>query len=415
MNAEIITIGTEILLGDILNTNCQYLSKRLSELGVFVYKQTTIGDNPDRIKSAFREAFNNVKLVITTGGLGPTEDDLSKEMAAEFFGMSLELHKESAEHIENFFKRINRPMTNNNLKQAYFPADSIVLKNNKGTAPGCILEKDDCFIICLPGPPFEMTAMFESEVVPFLQKKTSTILVSKTLKVISLGESSMESMVIDLIKNQTNPTIAPYASFGESSLRITANADSVDNAEKLIAPVKKEIYNRLGNNIYGEDNETIESATAKLLLSLNLKIAVAESCTGGLISSRLINFPGISKSFIFGAVTYSNESKISELGVEKDTIDNYGAVSKETAEQMAIGIRNKTNADIGLSVTGVAGPDGGTTDKPVGLVWYAMDFKGIIISNKINVTGDRNLIRNRAAITIIDALRRELLKKEDNK
>jgi len=409
MKAEIIAIGTEILLGDIVNTNSQYISKRLADLGIFVYHQSVVGDNPERIKEAYALAFSRADLVIATGGLGPTKDDLTKEMAAEYFNREMVVDKESLDKIEQFFKRLNRPNVEGNRKQAYFPKGSIIIPNDHGTAPGCIIEDGNKIMIMMPGPPREMVPMFENQVVPYLKKFQDGVLVSKVLRVQGLGESGMEDMVKDIMDAQTNPTIAPYAKDGEAILRITAKANSTEEAEKLIEPVEQQIRQRLGDNIYGVGDTSIEEVVAQMLIEKKLTIATAESCTGGLLAGKLINYPGISAVFMEGAVTYSNESKMKRLGVRKETLEKFGAVSEQTACEMAQGIARNAGTDIGLSVTGIAGPDGGTDQKPVGLVYVGLYIKGEVKVKKLSLWGNRQNIRNRTVLQALDWLRRELL------
>lgn len=408
MRCEILAVGTEILLGDIVNTNAQYISKRLSEEGIFVYHQSVVGDNPDRLKQAYELAFSRADLVITTGGLGPTKDDLTKETAFEYFGMKSVCHEESLKQIKEYFTRINKPLGKTNEKQAYFPEESIVLKNNNGTAPGCIIEEAGKVLAMLPGPPREMKAMFEESVIPYLRKYSKEILVSKVLRVIGVGESAAAELIGDLIDNE-NPTVAPYAKEGEMIFRITARAESEEAANQLISPVEDEIRGILGDNIYGEGETTLEDVLGSMLVERGLTIATAESCTGGMVAGRLINFPGISASLLEGAVTYSNEAKIRRLGVKEDTLNNFGAVSEETAREMAEGIARTSGADIGIATTGIAGPGGGTLEKPVGLVYIAVYYNNEVEVKKLNLTGNRQRIRERTTTILIDMVRRKLL------
>ncbi|MDK2563367.1 competence/damage-inducible protein A [Romboutsia sedimentorum] len=408
MKAEIITVGTEILLGDIVNTNSQYLAKELAIHGIEVYYQNTVGDNEKRLMQAFEESLKRSDIVITTGGLGPTNDDITKEVACKYFNQELKLHQPSLNKIKNYFKKLNIELSENNKKQAYFPDEAIILENNNGTAPGAILRKDNKIIIILPGPPREMKAMFEESVKLYLQKLTDSVLVSKTLRTFGIGESLLEEKVIDIINAQSNPTIAPYAKESEAILRITAKAKNEKEANNLINPVIDEIKNRVGEFIYGEGNTSLEEEVAKIVVDKNMTIAVAESCTGGLVSSSLINYPGISSVFMEGCVTYSNEAKISRLGVKKETLDKYGAVSKETAKEMAEGIAKNFNTNIGLSTTGIAGPEGGSDEKPVGLVYIGIYINGKTTVKKFVFSGDRQCIRVKATKTIINELRLKL-------
>ncbi|MGB9857891.1 MAG: competence/damage-inducible protein A [Dictyoglomaceae bacterium] len=379
MICEILSIGTEILLGNILNTNAQYLSRRLADLGIFVYYQTTVGDNPQRLKKAFEIAFERSDMVIATGGLGPTKDDITKEIASEYFKEKLVLQ------------------------------GSIVLPNDYGTAPGLIFEKNGKILILLPGPPREMIPMFENYVVPYLSKFSNEVLYSKILRLCEIGESYMEEKIIDLIENQTNPTIAPYAKEGEVILRITARAKNEELAKEIIKPIEEEIRKRLGEYIYGEGETTLEETIGKILIEKKLTISIAESCTGGMIISKLINFPGISKVLKEGIVAYSNESKIKRLGVNEKTIKEFGAVSKECAMEMARGIALSSGTKIGLSTTGIAGPEGGTLEKPVGLVYVGLYIDGKLKYKEYRFSGDREKIRTLTTMYALNWLRREIL------
>jgi nicotinamide-nucleotide amidase len=409
MKAEILSVGTEILLGDIVNTNAQYLAKRLADLGISVYHQSVVGDNPERLFEAYRLAFSRADLVITTGGLGPTKDDLTKEVAFEYFGKKSVVHEASLKVLQGHFKDMNRPMTKNNLKQAYFPGDVIIIPNNNGTAPGCIIEEDGKIVVLLPGPPREMKPMFEDTVASYLQKFQEGVLVSKVLRVVGVGESSAAEMLEDILDNQTNPTVAPYAKDGEVTFRITAKANTYEEAAILIEPMEAEIRRRLGSNIYGEGNTTLESVLCEMLVNKKLTIATAESCTGGMVASTLINYPGISSVFMESAVTYSNEAKINRLGVKAETLDKYGAVSSEIAAEMAQGIAKTAGTDIGISTTGIAGPEGGSLEKPVGLVYVGLYINGEVKTKMLRLAGDRQRIRQRATMQLLDWLRRELL------
>jgi nicotinamide-nucleotide amidase len=409
VKAEILSVGTEILLGDIVNTNAQYLAKRLADLGISVYHQSVVGDNPERLFEGFRLALSRADLVIATGGLGPTKDDLTKEIAFEYFGKESVVHEDSLKVLKSHFKDMNRPMTQNNLKQAYFPGDVMVLPNNNGTAPGCIIEEYEKIVVLLPGPPREMKPMFEDSVVTYLQKYQQGVLLSKVLRVVGVGESSAAEILEDILDNQTNPTVAPYAKDGEVTFRITAKADTYEEAEILIEPMEAEIRSRLGSNIYGEGNTTLESVLCEMLVNKKLTIATAESCTGGMVASTLINYPGISSVFMESAVTYSNEAKINRLGVKAETLDKYGAVSSEVAAEMAEGIAKTAGTKIGLSTTGIAGPEGGSMEKPVGLVYVGLYMNGEVKTKMLRLSGDRQRIRQRATMQLLDWLRRELL------
>ncbi len=412
MKAEIITVGTEILLGDILNTNCRYLSRELAAMGIEMYYQITVGDNEERLLKTLEESLNRSDIVICTGGLGPTEDDITKEVCAKYFGYELELHKPSLDAVIERFKHMNRVPTKNNEKQAYFPKEAYILKNDNGTAPGCIMEKEGKMIVVLPGPPKEMESMFENYVKPYLSKLTDDVIESEVLRIIGVGESKVENDILDIIDSQTNPTIATYAKGYECTLRITAKAKSVEEAKELIKPMSDEMKRRFGQSLYATGETSIEEVVAKMLVENNLKIAVAESCTGGMVSASLINYPGISSVFMEGCVTYSNEAKMKSLGVKKETLDVYGAVSDNCAKEMASGVAARYNTNVGIATTGIAGPGGGTDEKPVGLVYFGIYINGKVITKKYVFNGDRQGVRERATRTILNDLRLELLNME---
>lgn len=412
MKAEIITVGTEILLGDILNTNCRYLSRELAAMGIEMYYQITVGDNEERLLKTLEESLNRSDIVICTGGLGPTEDDITKEVCAKYFGYKLELHKPSLDAMIERFKHMNRVPTKNNEKQAYFPKEAYILKSDNGTAPGCIMEKEGKMIVVLPGPPKEMESMFENYVKPYLSKLTDDVIESEVLRIIGVGESKVENDILDIIDSQTNPTIATYAKGYECTLRITAKAKSVEEAKELIKPMSDEMKRRFGQSLYATGETSIEEVVAKMLVENNLKIAVAESCTGGMVSASLINYPGISSVFMEGCVTYSNEAKMKSLGVKKETLDVYGAVSDNCAKEMASGVAARYNTNVGIATTGIAGPGGGTDEKPVGLVYFGIYINGKVITKKYVFNGDRQGVRERATRTILNDLRLELLNME---
>lgn len=409
MIAEIISIGTEILLGDIVNTNARFLSRELAALGISVYFQSVVGDNPERLREVLMEAKSRSDIIITTGGLGPTEDDLSKETAAEVFGASLIEDPIAMNWIKEYFEKRHRTLSENNIKQGLIPEQAITLYNDHGTAPGFILTKEQSSLIMLPGPPLEMEPMFNKGVLPFLKSKQESILESQVLRICGIGEGHMEEEIKDIIISQSNPTIAPYAKRGEVTLRITAKAESTEEARELIEPVKEAIYERLGDNVYGEGDTTLEGVVAEILIKNHLTIATAESCTGGLLSGQLINFPGISEVLKEGFITYSNEAKIKYLNVSSETLNQHGAVSEETAYEMALGVAKVTESDVGISITGIAGPTGGTATKPVGLVYIGVSIGGHVKVKKIMCVGDRQKNRYTAVMNALDFLRRQLL------
>ena len=415
MRAEIISTGTELLLGQIVDTNAAYLSKVLSELGIDLLHRTTVGDNEGRISEAVRLALSRADVVITIGGLGPTEDDLTKETVAESLCIGLVVDDEAAERIRGFFAARNLPMVQSNLKQAVKPVSGRTIPNPVGTAPGAIFEKDGKCVICLPGPPVELIRLVEDSVTPYLRERcgsSTAVIRSRVLRTAGIGESSMEQEVLDLLRSE-NPTVAPLAKTGEAHLRITAKAANDEAAGAMIAEVEAELRRRLGQYIYGTDDETLEQVVVHTLIERGLTIGLAESCTGGLISDRITDVPGSSVAFMAGAVSYSNESKISLLGVSEDTLKKYGAVSSAVAEEMAAGARDAVGADIGVGVTGVAGPGGGTLEKPVGLVYIGLsrrvDGSVRTYSREFRFYGDRRSIKQRAAQSALIVLRSELL------
>ena len=374
MKAEILCVGTELLLGDIVNTNAVYLAKELAKLGINVYHQAVVGDNPERLKASLKEALSRCDLVITTGGLGPTCDDLTKETAAEVLKLPMEENAEELQHIKEYFKKINRTMTDNNRKQALIPKGAVILKNGFGTAPGILAENNGKFLALLPGPPREMRPMFDNELAPILKKYTGKTLVSRTIHIFNVGESSVESKLKDLMNSLENPTLAPYAKDGEVLLRVTAAAESTEKGYEMIEPVIEKVRETIGNEyIYGIDVGNLQTALVKALHEKNLKIATAESITGGLVSKRITEVSGSSEVFECGICSYSNNIKHSVLGVSQETLDTFTEYSAETALEMAKGVRRISGADIGISTTGIAGPNGGTDEKPVGLVYVAVD------------------------------------------
>ncbi|MDQ2086777.1 competence/damage-inducible protein A [Herbivorax sp. ANBcel31] len=408
MNAEILAVGTELLMGQIVNTNAQYISERLNSIGANVYFHSVVGDNPKRLEDSIKLALGRSDLVVITGGLGPTKDDITKEIVAKVFGKDMILDEKSLNKIKDFFLNSGRKMTGNNEKQAYFPKDSIVIENNRGTAPGCIIKSDNKVVVILPGPPYEMQPMFDESVIPYLHKKSGHKIVSKYLRTFWIGESKLEEKIMDLVDKQDAVTIATYAKAGEVTVRLTCKAESSENGFDKIRPFEEEIIKRLGSNVYSTENENLEQVVAKMLLDSKLTISIAESCTGGLICSKLVSVSGISAAFDRGIISYSNDSKIEDLGVNRDTIKKYGAVSRETAVEMADGIRKGSGSDIGVSITGIAGPGGGTDIKPVGLLYIALSYKDDTVCKKLNLSGDRERIINVASLHTFDLIRRQI-------
>jgi nicotinamide-nucleotide amidase len=371
LNCEILNVGTELLLGDILNTNAQFLSQELAKLGIGVQYVNTVGDNKDRLKRSITNALEHSDMVITTGGLGPTADDITKEVCSEVFGLELELHQESLENMKAYFNRFNHPMPLTNEKQAYIPKGAIVFKNKFGTAPGCVIEKDKKLIIMLPGPPRELVPMFNDHVNPFLQKFSNSIIVSHRVRTFGIGESALAEKVSNLLDN-SNPTVAPYAKDGEALLRVTAKAETKEEAEKMITPIIDNLYSQFGSLIYGVDYENIEQKLVELLAQKNMTISIAESCTGGYTSKRITDISGASGVFECGIISYSNRIKNQVLNVSEDTLKKYSAISGPVAVEMAKGALNLSGASIAIGITGIAGPNSDETGSPVGLSFIAL-------------------------------------------
>ena len=368
---ELISVGTEILLGDILNTDAQFLSIELARLGISVIHQSTVGDNRERLLAQLKEAADRSDIIILSGGLGPTPDDLTKEVCCEFFGKKMFLHEPTVEKIKTYFSTKGMEMAQNNLKQAMLPKDCVIFPNDNGTAPGMAIEKDGVHILVLPGPPRELKPMFRNCAVPYLMQFSDRIIVSHNIRTFGIGESLMAERVNDLFDTE-NPTVAPYAKDGEALLRVTAMARTKEEAENLCKPVINEIKNRLDGFVYGVDYTCIEEAVIEKLKEKHMKVATAESCTGGLIAKRITDVPGASEVFDCGIISYANEIKHRVLGVSEDDLNKYGAVSETVARQMAQGALKVSGADIAVSVTGIAGPDSDSTYKPVGLVYIGL-------------------------------------------
>lgn len=411
MNAEILSVGTELLLGDIVNTNTQYIAKGLAELGINVYRQSVVGDNALRLKKSIEESLQRADLLIITGGLGPTKDDLTREVTAEVLKKKLILDENILQGIQHFFDRIQVTMEGNNNKQAYLPEGATPLENPNGTAPGLLLETGGKTVILLPGPPRELQPMFDHQVRPYLQQFSQGIVKSRVLNIFGIGESTMETKILDLIENQENPSIAPYCTEEGLILRITARAHEEKAADALIDSLEKKARERLGEYIYAANHQSMEEVVVEGLKKKAYTLSVAESCTGGMVSARITNIPGASQVFPLSIITYSEKSKRTFLGVLEETLTQHGPVSEETAIAMAKGIRKKGETTMGLSITGIAGPGGGTADKPVGLVHLALDFNGEIYHEKKYLLGDRNRIRKYAAKHALNLIRKAVKEK----
>ncbi len=416
MTVELISVGTELLMGNIVNTNAWYLSKKCAELGFSLYFQVTVGDNEGRLCEVIRTALSRSDIVILTGGLGPTQDDMTKEAVSKVLNRELTMDETSKERIASYFKfrfansTVPQVITENNWKQALKIDGSMVVENDNGTAPGYIVEEEGKTVILLPGPPSELLPMFDGHIFPYLGNKQDKVFVSNMVKICGIGESRAETQLLDLIESQSNPTIAPYAKDGEVHFRITASASREEEAKELLKPVVDELFNRFGDNIYTtREEETLEQVVVKLLQQKNYTVSTAESCTGGLLTGRLVNVSGASDVLKEGFITYSNEAKSKYLGVRQETLEAYGAVSEQTAAEMARGAVKAAGSDAALAITGIAGPDGGTQEKPVGLVYIACNVKGDINVKRFHFLGNRQKVREQSIIYALDMLRRSLI------
>lgn len=413
MVVELISVGTEILLGNIINTHAAYLSKRCAALGLSLYNQIVVGDNEFRLSTAIETALERSDIVILTGGLGPTKDDLTKEVTAKTLGRNLICDKRTKERIMSYFagREDMKAVTENNWKQADVIEGAKILDNNNGTAPGFIIKtENNKHVILMPGPPNEMHPMFETGVMPYLKSLTDGVLYSEMVKVCGIGESKAETMILDLIENQTNPTIAPYAKTSEVHFRVTASGSTEEEAKNLVLPVVEELKKRFGNTVYTtKEEETLEEKVVNMLLERNMTITTAESLTGGLIAGTIVNVSGASSVFDEGFITYSDRAKHKILHVSKETLKQYGVVSEETAYEMAKGAFDVTNSDVAVAVTGLAGPDGGTEEKPIGLVYISCCVDGKVSVEKYNFKGNRQKIRDNTVIRALDLVRRSIM------
>lgn len=400
MKAGILAIGTELLMGKTLNTNAYYLSQQLSDLGISVFLHYTVGDNPNRIKQHLINLLEVCDIVFTTGGLGPTLDDITKEIVAETLEIPLVLDDHSLERIKARFKLFSRTMPESNIRQAYFPKGAVILDNDQGTAPACIVETElyNASIIVLPGPPKELKHIFDRYIRDYLCAKNQQSMVSKYLSIYDLGESAVEEQLMELIENQTNPTLATYAGEGKVLLRITSSGLGAETDLKSVNEMVERVRDKIGSFIVSEQGDDLELVLLNQLKAQGLKIAFAESCTGGLLGYSLIKYSGASETVDSILVTYTNEAKIRELNVKPETLSTYGAVSHQTCYEMVKGIVEKTGVDIGVSITGIAGPTGGSDEKPVGLVYIGLYYKGEIFTTENHIYGDREGIQRRTAM-----------------
>src|SRR5918997_1701114 len=415
-SAEIVTIGTEMLLGDLVDTNTAWISQQLAGLGVGIYRHTTVGDNTDRIVGALKDAASRADLVVTTGGLGPTSDDLTNACLSLLTGRRMVEYPEARRHVDEKFAQFGRTPTPSNYKQALFPEGTELIPNPLGTAMGALLEADGTLFATLPGVPSEMKRMFEDTLESLIRAHTDGSIVSRTLWFAGIGESALAEQVQDFL-DATDPTVAPLAGQGKVRLRITTRAATQEEAEAKIAPVEKEILSRLGDYYFGEDDETLESAVGRLLRERGATVALAESCTGGLLAKRLTDIAGSSAYLKEGLVTYSNESKERWLGVPRKMLLEHGAVSEPVARKMAEGVRQISGADYGLSVTGVAGPEGGTKEKPVGLVFVGLSDAEGTFAERLDLSAwarCRDAIRERSANRAFDLLRLRIEERNDS-
>ena len=407
MIVEIVSTGTELLLGQIVNTNAAYLARKLNSLGFHVLYQSTVGDNRERMTQVLATALARADIVITSGGLGPTQGDITKEVSAGLLNKPLILHEPSLERIRCFFRQRNLPMPDNNVRQAMVPEGAIVVDNERGTAPGVILEEGEKTIIHLPGPPHELELMFERSIVPYLIRRFGEqgIIVSRVLRTYGIGESTLEEKIRDFILNQSNPTIALLARNGEIHVRLTAKGASAMEANELIMRLENQLRQYIDQYIFGVDEESLEIVVGRLLQEKGMTLALAESCTGGLVSSRITDVPGSSVYLTGAIVCYSNQIKIDSVGVPAEILERYGAVSKETACYMAQGIRGKFKTDLGVGITGIAGPGGATATKPVGLVYIAVDGPAGCDCQEYRFFGERTGIKHRTALAALNQLR----------
>ena len=410
MTVELISVGTELLLGNIVNTNAAYLAEKCADLGLSCFYQSVVGDNEERLGAVLKAALERSDIVILSGGLGPTEDDLTKEVSAKVMGRQLVMHEPSKKRIEEYFTSRNMELTENNWKQAMMPEGAIAVNNENGTAPGVIIEDGEKKVILLPGPPNEMIPMFEKSIMPYLEGSDPEVIYSQTVKICGVGESKAETLIKDMIDSQSNPTIATYAKNCEVHLRVTAKAAGEKEAKKLVKPVVKELKNRFGPCIYTTNADiTLEKAVVDLLIANKLTVSTVESCTGGMLAARLINVSGVSDVYKSGYITDSNKAKRRILGIKKGLLEKKGAVSEEVAKEMAKGAAAISRAEVAVSITGIAGPGGGTEEKPVGLVYIACSVCGKIKVRKYNFRGNRAKIRETAVSSALILMRQCVL------
>ncbi|MFI3237642.1 MAG: competence/damage-inducible protein A [Lachnospiraceae bacterium] len=410
MVVELISVGTEILMGNIVNTNAAYLASRCADLGLVCYYQTVVGDNPDRVKESVQMALSRADVLLMTGGLGPTQDDLTKHVVAETFGKSLYEDRGVIEDLKAFFLKRGLECTPNNFRQAMIPEGAKIVPNTNGTAPGIHIEENGKHVFLMPGPPNEMKPMFEQSIAPYLHSLSGEIICSKMIKVSGASESKAETDIMDLLEVQTNPTIAPYAKTGEVHFRVSAKAGDEKKAQALLNPVVDELIKRFGNAIYTTDEHVeLEDVIIRRCIEKNYTLSCAESCTGGLLSATLINASGASAVIGRSFITYANEAKVQELGVSEDTLEKYGAVSEEVAIEMVKGTKRNAHSEVSVAITGIAGPTGGSDEKPVGLVYIACMLEDQIVTRKCQFSGNRMKIRENATKAAMNMIYRGIV------
>lgn len=401
MKAEIIAVGNEVVMGHTINTNAGYIAKELQTIGIMPKYHTAICDEPETIKSAIEIALKRAEVIILTGGLGPTKDDLTKEVVCEHLGQELKMHQGALAEIEAYFKSTKRIMSENNKKQALFPEEAYILANHHGTAPGCILKHKTAHIVLLPGPPKEMQPMFKEFVMPYFEKKMTTYYETIDVKLFGIGESVMAEQIADLLGEFEWGTVAPYISGYEVVVRIVAKGKTKEEAQQKAQKCKNKVETRLREYVIGYNEDKLEAQILECLKKHNYTVATVESCTGGLLAGTLVNCSGISTYFEEGMVTYSNEAKTKLVGVSPETLRSVGAVSEETAREMAEGVKSVTGATIGLSTTGIAGPTGGTEEKPVGLVYIGIALPDKTYIRELRLKGTRTQIREKTVKTVL--------------
>jgi nicotinamide-nucleotide amidase len=418
MIGEIICVGNEILIGDTLNTNTRYLSKSMTNLGIEVAYQVVVGDHEERLLDAIETARKRSDVIVFTGGLGPTYDDMTKETVAKALEMTMVLDEEALDGIRYFFEHRKRSMADSNRKQAYRPSGGRMLKNENGTAPGIYIKNEETHYILLPGPPRELMPMFEKEVTPILETLSSDVITSRIFQLSGIGESDLAEIIGHIMDVSDNPRIAPYAKLGSVNIRVTAITKTKEEGNKQIEATTALLMPYLESYCYSYDDKSLEEVVVQMIMEKNHSIAIAESCTGGLLSSRIINVPGISQVYKNGFVTYSNSSKETWLKVPHTLMLKEGAVSEAVAIAMAEGVAKVSDASIGVSITGVAGPEGGTPEKPVGMVCMGFTINGKSLGTTFHFNGDRKKIRDYSvqyALTTLYSLLKEEFKRTSNK